>query len=135
MQKAFRLSEATHGLCFLKMVGDGDSSVIPTIKQAVPYGAYIDKIECANHAVKNYRSRSEELAKDIPEYRGKGGLTKRAIQRSTVVAQVAIKHSIDGDMKQLHQDLGLVLMCLVSTFPAILHSASISARILRYMYI
>ena len=46
--EGFRLSEATHGL---KMVGDGDSSVMATIRQAVLYGANIDKIKCANHAV------------------------------------------------------------------------------------
>ena len=104
--EGFRLSEATHGLRFLKMVGDGDSSVMATIRQAVPYGAYIEKIECANHAVKSYRSRLEELAKDNPQYRGKGGLTKRAMQRLTVGARIAIRtHSIDGDVKQLRQDL------------------------------
>ena len=84
--EGFRLSEATHGLCFLKMVGDGDSSIIATIRQAVPYGAYINKIESANHAVKSYQSRLEELAKDNPQYQGKGGLTKRTIQRLTVGA-------------------------------------------------
>ena len=54
--EGFRLSEAIHGIRYLKMVGDGDSSVMSTIRQTVPYGSYVDKIECANHAVKSYRS-------------------------------------------------------------------------------
>lgn len=73
----------------MKLVGDGDSSVMSTIHKAIPYGIYIDKIECANHAVKCYRSRLEQLAKDNQHYRGKGRLTKRAIQRLTVGARVA----------------------------------------------
>ena len=74
--EGFRLSETTHGVRYLKVVGDGDSSVMVTIRQAVPYGAFVEKIECANHAVKCYRSRLEALPKDHPQYRGRGGLTK-----------------------------------------------------------
>ena len=57
--EGFRLSEATHGIRYLKLVGDGDSSVMATIHQMVPYSSYVDKIECANHAVKCYCSRLE----------------------------------------------------------------------------
>ena len=96
--EGFRLSEATHGIRFLKLVGDGDSSVLATIRQRVVYGSYVEKIECANHAVKCYRGRLEELAKDNPQYRGKGGLTKRA--------QIAIRmHSKDMNVQQLRHDL------------------------------
>ena len=66
--EGFRLSEATHGIHHLKLVGDGDSSVMATICQMVPYGSYVDKIDCANHAVKYYRSRLEELARDNLQY-------------------------------------------------------------------
>ena len=104
--EGFRLSEATHGIRYLKMVADGDSSVMYSIREAVPYGIYVEKIECANHAVKCYRSRLEQLAKDHPEYRGRGGLTKRAIQRLTVGARIAIRlHSKNGDIQQLRKDL------------------------------
>ena len=104
--EGFRLSELTHGICFLKLVGDGDSSVLATIRQRVLYGSYVEKIECANHAVKCYRSRLEELAKENPQYRGKGGLTKRAMQRLTVGARIAIRmHSKDMNVQQLRHDL------------------------------
>ena len=104
--EGFRLSETTHGVRYLKVVGDGDSSVMATIRQAVLYGAFVEKIECANHAVKCYRSRLEALAKDHPQYRGRGGLTKRAIQRLTVGARIAIRmNSKDSNVQQLRHDL------------------------------
>ena len=104
--EGFQLSEATHGIRFLKLVGDGDSSVLATIHQQVVYGSYVEKLECANYAVKCYRGRFEELAKDNPQYRGKGGLTKRAIQRLTVGARIAIQmHSKDMNVQQLRHDL------------------------------
>ena len=104
--EGFRLSETMHGIRYLKVVGDGDSSVMATIRQAISYGRFVEKIECANHAVKCYRSRLEALAKDHSQYRGKGGLTKRAIQRLTVGARIAIRmHSKDGNVQQLRHDL------------------------------
>ena len=70
------------------------------------YGSYVKKLECANHAVKCYRGRLKELAKNNPQYQGKGGLTKRAIQRLTVGAQIAIQmHSKDMNVQQLRHDL------------------------------
>ena len=90
----------------MRIIGNGDSSVMATIVQTVPYGMFVDKIECANHACKAYRSRLEELLKEHPEYRGKGGLTKRVIQRLTVGARIAIRtHSKTGNVQQLHHDL------------------------------
>ena len=90
----------------MRIIGNGDSSVMATIVQTVPYGMFVDKIECANHACKAYRSRLEELLKEHPEYRGKGGLTKRVIQRLTVGARIAIRtHSKTGNVQQLRHDL------------------------------
>ena len=81
----------------MRVTADGDSSVMSTPIQSVQYGPFIQKIECANHACKCYRSRLEAFAKDHPQFCGKGGLTKRAIQRLTVGAQMAIKmHSRTG---------------------------------------
>ena len=59
--KAFWLPQTTHRIRNLKMVGDGDSS---PIQQTVSNGSYVDKIECANHAVKSYRSQFEQLTAD-----------------------------------------------------------------------
>ena len=104
--EGFSLSEQMYGLRYMSVIGDGDSSVMATIRQAVSYGIFVRKIECANHACKAYRSRLEALAKDNPEYRGKGGLTKKAIQRLTVGARIAItKHSVTNNISQLRHDL------------------------------
>jgi hypothetical protein len=104
--EGFRLSERQHGLRYMRLAGDGDSSVLYTIATTVPYGPHVKKIECANHACKGYRSRLEKLAKDHPEFRGKGGLTKRVIQRLTVGARFAIRtHSKTGNIHQLRHDL------------------------------
>lgn len=104
--EGFRLSEQHHGVRYMRVTADGDSSLMSTLIQSVPYGPFIQKVECANHACKCYRSRLEALAKDHPEFRGKGGLTKRAIQRLTIGARIAIRmHSSTGNVQQLRHDL------------------------------
>ena len=45
--EGFNLSETMHGLRYIKVVGDGDSSVLHGIITSVPYGRYVEKIECA----------------------------------------------------------------------------------------
>ena len=106
ISEGFRLSESHHEVRYMRLIGDGDSSVMATITTTVPYGPFVRKIECANHACKAYRSRLEKLAKDHPEFRGKGGLTKRVIQRLTIGARIAIRmHSQTGNVQQLRHDL------------------------------
>ena len=104
--EGFRLSEELYGLRYMYVIGDGNSSVMATIRQSVLYGMYMNNIECANHACKAYRSRLEALAKDNPQFRGKGRLTKKAIQRLTIGARMAIKmHSATRNINQLWHDL------------------------------
>ena len=56
-------SERVHGVRYLCFIGDGHSSVYPTLIQGVlPYGHAIEKLECTNHACKCYRSGLENLA-------------------------------------------------------------------------
>ena len=104
--EGFRLSEQAHGIRYMHVIGDGDSSLMANLQQSVAYGPFITKIECANHVCKSYRSRLEKLAKDHPEFRGRGGLTQRIMQRLTVGARLAIKmHSKTGNVTQLRHDL------------------------------
>ena len=104
--EGFSLSESMYGLRYMSVIGDGDSSVMANIRQAVSYGIFVTKIECANHACKAYRSRLETVAKDNPQFRGRGSLTKKVIQRLSVGARVAIaKHSKTGNVAQLRHDL------------------------------
>ena len=66
-----------HGLRYTKFIGDGHSSVFPTLVAQVPmWGHAIEKIEYANHAVKCYRSALENLVKEKRHFKGKGKLTE-----------------------------------------------------------
>ncbi len=91
--EGFCAAESTHGVRHMRMVGDGDSSVYPTLLLSVPvWGRDIQKIECANHACKCYRSGLEQLAQDNSAYRGAaGGLTKRMRSRLVSAAHSAIR--------------------------------------------
>ena len=70
--EGFLKAERTHGVRYTRFVGDGDSSVFPTLRQNVSlWGPDIKKID---HACK---SSLEKLAADNPSYKGKGGLTEK----------------------------------------------------------
>ena len=69
--EGFLAAEKQHGVRYINFVGDGDSSVYPTLVSNVPgWGYSIKKQECANHALKCYRASLEQLIKDKPSYKG-----------------------------------------------------------------
>lgn len=105
--EGFRLAETMHKVRYMRMVGDGDSSVLANIQlNVLGWGRHVTKIECANHSVKCYRNRLEKIVQDFPHYKGKGKLTQRAIKRLTNGARCAIKiNSNDGNVNQLRKDL------------------------------
>ena len=104
--EGFRKSEAIHRLRYLYLVGDGDSSVFHSVAVNVPYGRYVKKVECCNHAVKCYRTRLEAIVKDNPRMGGRGGLTKAMIVRIATGARSAIRyHSKTLDVAALRHDL------------------------------
>ena len=77
IREGFCMAEKQYGLRYTKFIGDGDSSVHATLISGVPgWGHVITKQECANHAVKCYRSALENLVKDKPQYKGRHKLTK-----------------------------------------------------------
>ena len=103
--EGFNLSECMHGLRYMKFIGDGDSSVHYNIITSVPYGRHVEKIECANHAVKAYHSRLANIVKDNPSFGGSGKLTKHIITKVTQAARKAITaHSCTGDVEALRSD-------------------------------
>ena len=96
----FMKTEATQCIHYTKFVGDGDSSVYPTLLSEVPiWGHDIKKIECANHSCICYRSSLEKLASDNSNYRGKGGLIQKM---STCAARCAIKMCSQGGDRAQH---------------------------------
>ena len=53
----FKQAEQVHGVRYKMFVGDGHSSVYPTLIENMPgWGRYIEKLDCANHACMYYRS-------------------------------------------------------------------------------
>lgn len=71
--EGFRIAEQQHGVRYIKFIGDGDSSVHAQLISGVSgWGYAIQEQECANHAVKCFRSSLEKLVKDKPQYKGRG---------------------------------------------------------------
>ena len=105
--EGFQQAEQTHGVCYMRLVGDGDSSVMNSIHQKVPvWGRFVLKIECVNHALKNYRGKLELIVKENPAYKGADKLTQKQIRRLTAGARAAIRmHASTGDVQQLRHDL------------------------------
>ena len=66
--EGFNQSETMHGLRYIWMVGDGDSSVYLSVTLNVSYGLGMNKVEFANHAIKCFM-----LAKENAGYSGKHG--------------------------------------------------------------
>ena len=89
--EGFMEAERVHGLRYTQFIGDGDSSVYPTLLQNVPWGYAIRKLECANHACKCYRGALELLVKSNSSYKGSGGLTLNIRRRLVSAARSAIR--------------------------------------------
>ena len=90
--EGFLEAERVHGVRYMNFVGEGDSSVYPTLLQNVPgWGFAIKKLECANHACRCYRSALECLVQENPSYKGNGGLTLKMRKRLVSAARSAIR--------------------------------------------
>ena len=59
--ESFRLSEQTHSIRYIRIIGDGDRSVLATLQQSVIYGPFIQKIECANHVCKGVSIKARKV--------------------------------------------------------------------------
>ena len=103
--KGFLLSEQMHGVRYLWFIGDGDSSVYHAVATGVPlYSHHVQKVECANHAIKCYTNHLEELF--YPEYQQWYGLSAVRMKRISHGACFAIKmHNNTGDVAVLRHDL------------------------------
>ena len=99
----FRQSEVMHGVRYIKVIGDGDYSVLHT---TIPYGRDVTKLKYANHCVKWYQSHLEQLIKDFPHFKGCGKLSKSTITKIAYGARCAIyKRAPDKDVAKLKMDL------------------------------
>ena len=90
--EGFLEAERVHRVRYTEFIGDGDSSVHPTLIQNVPgWGHAIRKVECANHVCKCYRGALEKLVKTNSSYKGSGGLTVKMRKRLVSAARCAIR--------------------------------------------
>ncbi|CAG2245735.1 unnamed protein product [Mytilus edulis] len=96
-----------HGVRYMHLIGDGDSSVYAQIMQNVPvWGKYVKKIECSNHVCKCVRSNLEKLVNENPEYKGKGKLTKQIRVRIVSSIRCAIRmRSLESDKRKAIKNL------------------------------
>jgi len=102
----FKSSEKMHGLQYMWMIGDGDTSVFSSVCIGVPYGRFVQKVECTNHAIKCYCGALEKLAKEQSNFAERNGLTTGKIRYLTKGMKYAIKqHSATGDTVVLCKDL------------------------------
>ncbi|KAK3926636.1 Putative pre-16S rRNA nuclease [Frankliniella fusca] len=64
--EGFKASEEMHELRYLQLVGDRDSSVYNSLIEAAPYGYgahyTVQKIDCKNHLLRNYRTWCMQLS-------------------------------------------------------------------------
>ena len=88
--EGFKMCVQQHGVKYSKFIGDGDSSVRHALVSSIPWGFAIEKIECANHAVKCFRTHLETVVVDNPRYKGRGKLTEAMRKRLTKAARCAI---------------------------------------------
>ncbi|XP_039296667.1 uncharacterized protein LOC120354188 isoform X2 [Nilaparvata lugens] len=101
---AFNSSEEIHGLQYRKFIDDGDSSVHQKVIEMVPYGRYVEKIECSNHMIKNYTKRLYKIRED-------GIVEKRVLNQSVIKRlKAAVRGSVahyasDKNIEDLKRDL------------------------------
>lgn len=106
--EGFNLSQEMHGVKYGKFIGDGDSSVFAHIQQKVSYGHEVKKLECTNHALKNYGKHLRKLKADTQiSLNARKLLTQKKIELLTKRAKCSIYEHAKGtkNITILRQDL------------------------------
>lgn len=103
--EAFNESKTLHGVEYRCFIGDGDSSVHKKLQEMVPYGRQIEKIECANHVIKNYTKtlmKVQGVSRSVRKV-----VTRQVVNRLVKGARAAIiHHSKNGrNPEHLREDL------------------------------
>lgn len=105
--EGFRMAEKLYNLRYKYFIADGDSSVYANLVEKVSYGTCIRKIECVNHAIKNYGKYLYNIKKDSNVAISiRKLLTQTKIQALQKVAQSAIyNHCINKNRQEFIEDL------------------------------
>ncbi|XP_031333159.1 uncharacterized protein LOC116182246 [Photinus pyralis] len=105
--EGFNSSINMHNLRYKKFIADGDSTVYSHIRKRVSYGEQVVKIECTNHAIKNYSKHLYKLKSDTKNV---ALATRKLLSKDTIgalvkFAQKAIYANSHGDIATLKSDL------------------------------
>ncbi|XP_063232518.1 uncharacterized protein LOC134536644 [Bacillus rossius redtenbacheri] len=88
--QGFKESESMHGVRYLYIISDGDSSSYLKIQRGVSYGRHVVKLECANHMIRNYTSKLHAITKDTTHVITARRQLSQLIPRLTRGARAAI---------------------------------------------
>ncbi|KAK5639603.1 hypothetical protein RI129_012095 [Pyrocoelia pectoralis] len=111
--EGFKNSVNMYGIKYIKLVGDGDSSVYRKLREVMPYGPgiMIQKIECKNHILRNYINKLKELSKKPKTaLKLKNALFKNLLRFRTAITK-AIEYrksqsiSLQAKIKELEGDI------------------------------
>ena len=117
--EGFLRSIELYNIRFLRMIGDGDSSVYRKLVQVKPYGNLtVEKVECKNHLLRNFSTKLREVATrkrsssknlPVPPYLRKE-ITKNALRlRISVVKATEYRRNQDisniDKMELLKEDI------------------------------
>ena len=86
--EGFKKCMEQHGVRYTEFIGNEDSSVYPTLISNLPWGYAVEKVGCANHAIKCFQGHLENLVQSNPSYKGRGKLTenmRKDLQKLLVV--------------------------------------------------
>ncbi|CAN8019815.1 unnamed protein product [Ixodes persulcatus] len=106
--EGFRRSVEIHGVKYIRLIADGDSSTYKSILGAAPYGnQVVQKVECRNHVLRNYCGRLREIATQTRrEHSVPAELKKLILQRAARLRRgvaTAIKVRSSEEQLSLHQ--------------------------------
>lgn len=92
VSEGFRSSQELHGLIYNKLIGDGDSSVNKALQSNKPYKhVEIEKIECRNHLLRNFRSKIITLSKEKSFDKDVKSILKAKVKKMSNYVIAAIK--------------------------------------------
>lgn len=105
--EGFCLAEQVHKVRYKYFIADGDSSVYARIVQRVPYGREVHKLECMNHATKNYGKALHKIRSDTKvNVEVRKWLTVSNIKKLQNIAQKSIYHCETSHELKEHLKIG-----------------------------
>src|SRR5277367_2806993 len=58
-----------------RLIGDGDANTLSKVREQVPYGMEVEKVECANHTVRRYGRALAKIVADTKAFTRQEGVS------------------------------------------------------------